>query len=372
MKKIIVSVINDLVTDQRVDKTCRFLTGQGCKVYLVGRKQKDSLPLENRLYETHRMKLFWEKGPLFYAEFNIRLFFFLLFKKADLLHANDLDTLLPNYFIHKLKSIPIVYDSHELFTQTPEVVNRPFVQKSWKLIEKCIVPRLERAYTVNTSIARIFRYLYKTDFRVVRNIPERKESIPESSRTELELPPDKKVILLQGSGINMHRGAEELVQAMQYLDRHYLLLIIGGGDVIDQLKEISRNYMLDEKVRFLPKMPFNKLQQYTRQADLGVSIDKDSNPNYRYSLPNKLFDYIHAGVPIVASRLPEIENVIRQYNIGDFIDDHRPESIAAKIREMLGNREILDDWKENLKFAAKELCWQNEQKVLKEIYRGYV
>ncbi|MDZ7741804.1 MAG: glycosyltransferase [Bacteroidota bacterium] len=372
MKRIIVSVINDLVTDQRVDKTCRFLTGQGCRVLLVGRKLKNSLPLEGRPYKMHRMKLIWRKGPLFYAEFNIRLFFFLLVRKSHLLHSNDLDTLLPNYLIHRLKGIPLVYDSHELFTQTPEVINRPFVQNSWKLIEKCIVPRLDRAYTVNASIARIFHFMYKTDFRVVRNIPECKDNIPEGSRNELGLPPDKNIILLQGSGINMQRGAEELVEAMRYLDEHYLLLVIGDGDVIDELKEISRKNELGEKVRFLPKMPFRQLQQYTRQADLGVSIDKDSNPNYRYSLPNKLFDYIHAGVPVMASRLFEIEKIIRQYRIGDFIEDHQPEIIAAKIREMLGNREKLDYWKENLKFAAKELSWQNEQKELKEVYRGYV
>lgn len=365
-------MINDLATDQRVDKTCRFLNGQGCRVLLVGRKLKSSLPIEDRQYVTHRMKLFWNKGPLFYAEFNIRLFFFLLFTKSEMLHANDLDTLLPNYLIHKLKGIPLVYDSHELFTQTPEVINRPFVQNSWKLIEKCIVPRLDRAYTVNASIARIFRYMYKTDFLVVRNIPEQKDDIPESNRHELGLPPDKKIILLQGSGINMHRGAEELTEAMKFLDEQYLLLVIGGGDVIDELKEISRKNKLEEKVHFLPRMPFLKLQEYTRHADLGVSIDRDNNPNYRYSLPNKLFDYIHAGIPIMASRLFEVEKIIRQYRIGDFIDDHQPESIAAKIREMLGQREKLDEWKENLKFAAKELSWQNEQKVLMEVYKGYV
>ena len=372
MKRVIVSVINDLVTDQRVDKACRFLQNQGFDVLLVGRQLKNSMPVGIRTYRTHRMKLIWEKGPLFYAEFNIRLFFFLLFRRSSLLLSNDLDTLLPNYSIHRLKRIPIVYDSHELFTQTPEVTKRKFVQNTWKLIERCILPKLKSAYTVNTSLARIFRVMYKTDFGGVRNIPEQGNSAPIRNRKDLGLPENKKIILLQGSGINMHRGAEELVEAMQYLDDTYLLLIIGGGDVIDQLKYIAENEEIKNKVMIKAKMPFYKLRQYTCNADLGVTIDKDTNPNYRYSLPNKLFDYIHAGLPIISSKLFEIEKIISYYEIGDFIPDHAPENIAAKIKEMLGDTKKLEYWKENLKFAAKELTWQQEVKALKEVFRDYV
>lgn len=372
MKRLIVSVINDLVTDRRVHKVCNFLDENGFDVLLVGREISNSLPMDKRAYKTHRMKLIFEKGPLFYAEYNIRLFFLLLFRPAELLLSNDLDTLMPNYLISKLKGIPVVYDSHELFTQTPEVMHRPFVQKTWKLIEKCIVPNLQDAYTVNASIARIFRYQYGTDFKVVRNIPEMTGIERIETRKELGLPENKKIILLQGAGINIDRGSEELVEAMKYLNDEYLLLIIGGGDVFELLKQIVKKENLFSKVMIKSKLPFKKLHQYTINADLGVSIDKDSNLNYRYSLPNKLFDYIHAGIPVIASDLPEVRKIVEKYGIGDIIKDHKPENIASKIREMLESQQQLNEWKENLRLASVELSWQNEQKNLKGIYTKYV
>lgn len=372
VKRVIVSVINDLVTDRRVDKVCRFLDELGFDVLLVGRKKTDSLPLEERPYPCHRMKLLFENGPFFYAEFNLRLFFFLLFRKAGLLLSNDLDTLLPNSLISRLKNIPLVYDSHELFTQTPEVIHRKFVQNTWKLIERCIVPELRDAYTVNASIARIFGFLYGTEFKVVRNIPEKINLVNPASRKELGLPLDKKIILMQGAGINVQRGAEELVRSMSYLDDSYLLLIIGGGDVMGELKKIASEELAGGRVIFKPKMPFKKLQNYTIKADLGVSIDKDSNLNYRYSLPNKLFDYIHAQIPVLISDLPEIKRLVVKYRIGEVIEKHSPEEIASKIREMLSDGQKLTEWRENLKFASEELNWENEKNVLRGIYQKYV
>ena len=231
MKKVIVSVINDLSTDQRVDRVCRTLVEMGFEVQLVGRKKGDSISLGTKPFAQHRMQLIFEKGPFFYAEFNIRLFFFLLFHRAELLVSNDLDTLLPNYLISRLKNLPLVYDSHENFTEVPELVNRKRVQKTWKYFEHLIFPKLKHVFTVNESLAAIFREKYKVDVKVVRNVPYFREYQVAKTRAELGLPGDKKIILMQGAGINIHRGAEEAILAMKYLD-NMLLLIIGSGDVM--------------------------------------------------------------------------------------------------------------------------------------------
>lgn len=371
LSRVIVSVTNDLVTDQRVDKVCTSLTGMGFSLLLVGRRLRGSLPLDRRSYATHRMRLMFTKGPLFYAEYNIRLFLFLLTHRSRLLVSNDLDTLLPNFLIHKLKGSPLVYDSHEYYTGTPELVDRPFVRGIWERIERMIFPRLTDIFTVNESIARLYEEKYGKKLNVVRNIP--RTCIPEAAktRTELGLPDARRIVLMQGAGINIQRGAEEAIEAIKTVE-NAVLLIIGSGDVIGRLKQLSSQPELRDKVLFLPKMPYRELMQYTRLADVGLTLDKDTNINYRYSLPNKLFDYIHAGIPVLASRLPEISRIVEHYNIGRITDSHNPSELAGMLNRMLDDAEAQAVWKHNLAAAARELTWENEEKVLKAVYQKYV
>ena len=326
--------------------------------------------MDERPYASRRMKLLFEKGPLFYAEYNIRLFFFLLFHRANILVSNDLDTILPNYFISRLKGSKMVFDSHEYFTETPELVGRPRVQKVWKRIEGYVVPKLEEMITVCDSIADLFREKYGVKCHVIRNIPPRKAFPPKGDKTALSLPTDKHLLVLQGSGINIQRGAEELVQAMQYLDDCFLM-IIGGGDVLPILKQMVGQLQITDRVHFFPRMPYQQMMAYTQQAELGFCLDKDTNLNYRFSLPNKLFDFIQAGVPIVASHLTEIEKIIRQFDLGMFIEDHEPETIATTVKDALSDTERYENWKRNLAVTAKELCWENEEIKLLEIYKHY-
>ncbi|MBK6521497.1 MAG: glycosyltransferase [Sphingobacteriaceae bacterium] len=189
-KHVTVSVINDLSSDNRVKKTCNELVAMGFKVTLVGRKWPSSLPIINWNFETKRMKLLFKKGVLFYAFFNTRLFFYLLFKKSDVLYANDLDTLLPNYLISKLKGSKLIYDSHEIFCEVPELQQTPFKKKIWERIEKSIVPKLKYCITVNQSIANYFKEKYGTEFKVVRNIPAEVNGQPIKERSELGLNPE--------------------------------------------------------------------------------------------------------------------------------------------------------------------------------------
>jgi len=370
LKKAIVSVINDLVTDQRVDRTCNTLVGLGFDVHLAGRRKKNSYALPERKYNMTRFHMFFEKGPLFYAFFNFRLFFYLLFKKTDLLFANDLDTLLPNYLVSKIKRIPLVYDSHEYFTGVPELEGRPFVQKTWKTIERYVFPKLKDIITVNKSIADLYKTEYGKELTIVRNIPKTRSVSGIKTRAELGLPENKQLIILQGSGINIQRGAEEAVEAMIFIE-NACLLIVGDGDVIPLLKLSVKKNGLKEKVLFIPKQSPENLIHYTAISDLGLTLDKDTNINYRFSLPNKLFDYIHARIPILASPLVEVKNIIDEFGIGSCIETHAPEHIAEKIRFMLSDKESRDIWKKNLKLAAEKLTWEEEQKKLISVLQKY-
>lgn len=368
--KVVVSVISDLSTDQRVHRTSLILNELGFDVLLIGRRMKKSAAIDDRPYKTHRMKLIFDKGPLFYATFNLRLFLYLLFHKTNLVVANDLDTLLPNFLIHKIKGIPIVYDSHEYFTEVPELVNRKRVQRIWKTIEKAIFPKLDEVITVSDSIAQLYEKEYGVRPAVVRNISNKPIVRNKPSRSELGLPVDKFILVLQGSGINVERGAEEMVESMQYITAA-VLLIIGNGDVIDHLHQLAKKFDLKDKIIFIPKLEYSKLLEYTANADLGLSLDKDTNINYRYSLPNKLFDYIHSEIPVLVSPLTEVKKIVEEYNIGDFIPDHEPKNIAKKVNEVLGNQELMKKWKKNINFANSALTWEKESEKLISIFSKY-
>jgi glycosyltransferase involved in cell wall biosynthesis len=374
VKKAIVSVINDLTTDQRVHKVCTTLQNLGYDVTLVGRRRRNSSTLALRSYKTNRMFLIFEKGPLFYLEFQLRLFWLLLFKKADVLVANDLDTLLPNYILSKVKRAKLVYDTHEIFCEVPELQDSPLKKNIWKKVERWIFPKLKHVFTVNDSIAKIYEKEYHVKLNVVRNVPrltEQSQGTNDTIRVQLNIPEHKKIIVLQGAGINVDRGAEECVKAMQFV-QDAALLIIGSGDVLEILKQIVKEKNLDDSVKFIGKVPFQKLMLYTQQADLGLSMDKATNINYRYSLPNKLFDYIHAGIPVLASDLVEVKKIIDEYNVGICISSHKPEVIAETINRVLSDEKMLQLWKKNTKIAAEKLNWEREELQLITVYKQFL
>jgi len=374
MKKVHLSVTNDVFTDQRVNKMARTLHNMGFKVTITGVMRPGSQKFEPFWATVRRFPMLFQKGFLFYAEYNLRLFFLLLFKRTDLLVSNDLDTLLPNHLTALLRRKPLVYDTHEYFTGTPELANRPFVRKTWKLLEKLLFPGQKVILTVNRSIAGLYEKEYGKSLHVVRNLPLYKATDKHPTRTELGLPENKDLILLQGTGINIDRGAEELVMAMRpgYGISNALLLIIGGGDVLPGLRAIAAKENLQNRVKFYDRMPYEKLFAFTRASNIGVSIDKDTNINYRYSLPNKLFDYIMAGTPQLVSDLPEVKRIVRQYNTGTVINSHEPAQIAEAIRSMLANREKLKEMESACHEAAKELCWEKEEEVVREIYSPFL
>lgn len=366
-KRVIVSVINDLNTDQRVHKVCTYIQSRGYDVLLVGRKKRDSQVMEFRNYSTKRFAMLFEKGPMFYAFFNARLFFYLLFHKADILVANDLDTLLPNFLVSRLKRAALVYDSHEYFTEVPELISRPKVQAVWERIENWIFPKLDKVSTVNQSIANKYEEKYKVKLQVVRNVSPK--YIPDTSitRTDLGLPLEKTILIMQGAGLNIDRGIEEAIRAMPFLEA-CVLIIVGDGDVIPEMKILVESQQWQDKVKFFSKRPYRELMQFTQLADFGLSFDQPTNPNYLYSLPNKVFDYIHTETPIFCSNVVEVSRLVTNYNIGKVIDDFTPEHLAFSIQQCLSDKAMIATWKENCKRAAAIECWENEVEKLANFY----
>ncbi len=368
MKKVVVSVTNDLSTDNRVMRTIEVLRSMGFEPTFVGRYLANSSDF-NPPYSYRRFHLWFNRGFLFYANYNLRLFFFLLFRRYDLYLSNDLDTLLPNFLISRLYRKPLIYDAHEYFTGVPEIQDRPLVKKVWTAIERFIFPRLKTVVTVNDSIASLYEKEYGMRPAVVRNIGDLRLPEEVMSRQELGLPEDKFIMINQGAGINVDRGMEEALLSLKQLPENYLLLIVGNGDAVAGLKQMARDEDLQERVIFRPRQPYLQMLQYTLNADCGLSLDKPNSLNYIYSLPNKLFDYIKCGLAIVASPVVEVKKVVEAYELGEVIASHDPRDIATAVKAVCERGKAA--YQPALEKAARENNWEKEQQVWRQIFSPY-
>ncbi len=363
------SVTNCICFDQRVLKMAEVVNQLNCKVTIIGRRKDHQCDPETVPVITRRFRMIFRKGFLFYKFYNIRLFFYLLFHKFNMLVANDLDTLLPNFLVSKLKRLPLIFDSHEYFTGVPEIQNRPFVKWVWTTIEKMIFPRLKYVMTVSDSISMQYESQYGIRPVTIRNCARSSAEIKGYPKKELGISDDHLLLILQGGGINIDRGGEELIEAINRIEK-VSLMIAGSGDVLPVLKEKVKSLSLSDRVRFIPKQTLNELIKYTKSADVGLSLDKDTNLNYRFSLPNKLFDYISAGIPVITSDLPEVKKIVEESGCGIIIQDVTPEELSQAIIKLRDDRVLLNKLKQNAVIASGTLNWDLESKKVVDFYKN--
>ena len=348
--RVAVLVSNDLTYDQRVSKICDSLQHKNWEVRLVGVLKSGSTPFQ-RNYSTQRLNVFFSKGPLFYFMLNVRMFFYLLFHKTEIIWANDLDVLWPAVLMKKLRGTKVIYDSHEYFTEAEGLTGRERIKAIWTRIEERCIPHVDLFITVNESIASIYRKKYNREVLVQRNMPVLVED--ESEREALF---EVKTVVLQGAYIDPDRGGMELVEAFQFLDG-IQLLIVGAGRDLENIKRRIVELQLEEKVKVLPRMSYLELKKLTQRVHLGVSLDKPLHLNYTLSLPNKLFDYIHAGVPVLVSNLVEPARIVNEYQVGEVIEEVTPKVIAEGIQKVL-NSASYNEYKAATKKAKSALHWQ--------------
>ena len=361
--RIILPVINDLVGDQRMHRISSTLQEAGYQVLLVGRQYTNSPPLPKRTYQTHRMRLWFRRGKWFYLEYNLRLFCLLLQKQVDLITANDLDTLLASFLAAKWRGKKLLYDSHEYFTEVPELIHRPRTRRIWLRLEHWIFPKLTQVYTVNASLAHMYQSLYGVPVQVIRNVPFPRQF-------PLVQAEERASILLYQGALNVGRGIELMIQAMTHLPE-YQLWIVGRGDIEKSLQAQTHKLGLGKKVLFKGFVPFEQLASLTSQAKLGFSLEEDLGANYRYASPNKVYDYIQATVPVLVSDLPEMRGVVEQYQVGEILaaTERTPEGLAQKIRNMLESPDRYNTYVQHCQKAAQELNWEQEKKQLLHMYQ---
>jgi glycosyltransferase involved in cell wall biosynthesis len=362
-KKIFVALTNDVSTDYRVHKICNYLISKKYDVVVYGRVLPNTIKVK-RDYKIVRKKHFFNNNFLFYAEFNLRLFFYLIFKKFDYILSNDLDTLPACFFASKIKTTELVYDSHELFSEGPELQGRKFVQGFWRILEDFFLPKVKKAYTVSQSIVEFYDDKYQNKMGLIRNIPLKKDILEVE---EVAFPTTNKTILYQGV-LNPGRGLKPMIKALKFID-DLDLIIIGYGKVEEELKAFVVKEKMTERVHFLGRIARDKLFNYTKKATLGMVLEEPLGLSFQYSLPNKLFDYIHAGIPIVAGNLPEISRIIKEHKVGVLVDDYQPKTIAKVIKNLLNDALLLLEIKENQQKAKEVLCWEKESEKLDKYFK---
>jgi glycosyltransferase involved in cell wall biosynthesis len=341
-----------------MQRICRTLAANGYRVTLVGRELSNSKPLSQESFQQHRLHCWFNKGKLFYIEFNLRLWWYLLWQKADMVCAIDLDTIVPCFIVGKWKGWKRIYDAHEYFSEVPEVVHRPRVKKVWEWVAKVFIPKADLAYTVGPALAEIFTERYHIPFHSIRNVPD--EVLTTATPTETGY------LLYQGA-LNKGRGLEALLTAMQHINLK--LKIAGEGDLSNELREMAKNLGVADKVAFLGFVKPAELPELTAGAWLGLNLLENMGLSYYYSLANKCFDYIQAEVPALHMDFPEYRSLVEKYRVAILLKELSPEAIVSTINALQIDEQEYKALASECHQVKKLFTWQLEAQKLLTLYR---
>ena len=338
---------------------------EGYQVTLAGRKLRSSLPYENHIYRGKRLSCWFNKGFLFYAEYNLRLFFWLLFESCNVLCACDLDTALPVRLVAWLRRKKSFLDAHEFFTEVPEIASRPGMKKFWEWIGRIAIPKFQLRYTVGEGLAKVMGDKYQVPFHVIRNIAPTYPGIQSSK----PLADRDKIILYQGA-LNVGRGLEMLLDAMKQLPG-WQLWLAGEGDLSGWLKEYVP-HQFNERVKLLGWVKPQALPTLMSQAKIGINLREKGSLNDYYSLPNKFFDFIHAGLPSINMKYPEYQHIVSQFRCALLLESLNVDEIVRAIKSLDENPELLVSMSKACNAAAQEFTWEKESKKLVKLYNDLI
>ncbi|KQR95211.1 glycosyl transferase family 1 [Chryseobacterium sp. Leaf180] len=358
-KKILVSAFSNLTTDQRIEKVCKTLHDNGFEIELIGNNWNGEEEM-SRPYPFSRISVHSKTLKTAYFEFNVKLYK-VLQRKIDgntILLANDLDALLPNYMLAKKFKIPLVFDSHEIFSEMPAVQGK-MSQKIWRLLQKKTVPHLSMMITASEGYANWFQKKYGVKPTVVQNAPRKVD-------LKFEIPENQPKIILYQGALNPFRGIEKAILAMHHIE-NTVFKIAGDGPRRKEFEDLVIQEKLQNKVIFLGKLLPDDLRKVTRTADVGMSIEENGGDSYYFSLPNKVLDCIQARVPVILSALPELLSIKKLFDVGEIIENHQPENIAKALKTVLDRGR--KSYQPALERAASQLCWENEEPKLLEVFR---
>ena len=372
LPKIVFSVTNDLTYDQRMQRICGSVASAGFEVVLTGRKLPTSLELPEFGFTGKRISCWFNKGFAFYAEYNIRLFFYLLFSNAVCFCAIDLDTIVPVYFASVLRNKKRVYDAHELFTEQKEIVTRPKVHAIWMAIERFCVPKFKHGYTVNLFIKDELNRRHGVNYGIIRNMPLKGEGEGKKVEGDIKIrnqqleTSNQKFIIYQGA-VNEGRSFETLIPAMKQVNCK--LLICGKGNFFEQTKQLVAEHGLEDKIEMRGYVAPAELKLLTPTALFGLTLFEKTGLNQYYSLSNRFFDYTMAGIPQVCVGYPEYKAINDEHHIALLIDETDENTIANAINRLIEDKGLYAELQHNCIKARTVLNWEHEEIKLVEFWK---
>lgn len=357
-RRIVLTVTSDPEYDQRMIRICTSLQEAAYDVTIIGRKRPSSSGLTPRPYRQLLIsQLKRDSGKLFYLTYNLKMLWRLLFIKADVICAIDLDTIVPVYMATLLRRKMRVYDAHELFSEMEEVVRKPAMRKIWLGIERFCVPRFRVGYTVNKAIAEEFYKRYGVHYEVVRSATVlRPLTIPAKP---------EKIILYQGA-VNHGRCFEQLIPAMKAVDAR--LVVCGMGNFLEEAKALAEKEGVTARISFEGYVAPEALREYTLRATVGITLFVATSLSNKLSLANRFFDYMHAGVPQLGVAYPEYEKINNEFELAALLDEVTPQTISSALNRLLNDEAYYCRLQEGCLAAREVYNWQREEETLLSVY----
>ncbi|HEX2983612.1 MAG TPA: glycosyltransferase [Ignavibacteriales bacterium] len=367
--RVLILFLGNYYYDSRLLSLHKSLKESGYSVRIISFELDDPDFINKDDGEVKIYKLLKRSSPLyFYPAFYFLAFINLFRAKYDFVFAEEVYSLPIAGLIAKIKRAKLFYNSRELYGYIGALRNSKFKQRFWAYIERFFIKFADVVLTTGDMDSEFIRkeYNLKQDVAAIRNIPQYKTvSSPVDLHKKLGIPESGIIILYQGIIVE-GRGIDYIIEAIKNLPRIYFV-VVGDGPQRSRYEQAALDKNVGERVKFAGRVSHSELLNYTAGADIGASLIENISISYYYALPNKLFEYIMAGLPVISSDLPQMKKIVEEYDTGYVLQMKSPDELKVVLEKLINSPEELTALKKNSLEAAKILNWENEYKKLSNL-----
>ncbi|MHB8904894.1 MAG: glycosyltransferase [Melioribacteraceae bacterium] len=361
-QKVSIVFLGNAQHDSRITNLSNSLKEDGCKVSIIS----FDWFISSENFSNDELKIFkLTKGKFslfFYLRFALILIRELFKTNADLYFAEDLYTLPFVTAIAKLKRAKVYYNSRELYAFLGGLRNRPFLQSIVTRVEKFFITKVDLVLTTGEMDSEFIEKFYGIkNTLVIRNIPLLQTPTAKIDFRKLYNIPDDKLILLYQGVLLEGRGVQMIMRTMVKLT-NTVLVILGDGEQKNNFQKLAQQLNISERVFYAGTIGQRELINYTAGGDVGLSLIENISVSYYHALPNKLFEYIMAGLPVLCSDLPQMKKIVEEYQVGESISVENENNIYFTLKRWSESLELLKSYRNNCLLAAQKLNWQEEYK----------